>query len=284
LTGEKVWKNGMPVLLDLYEKYKIKSTFFFTGHIAKIYPEIVKMILPYGHEVGCHGLVHDTNKAFDVLSLQEQIQHLNEAKTILENICGEEVISFRAPAIRVNNDTPIALKKTGFKIDSSIASQRLDFMFSFGAKNKLNWLSSPRKPYFTSEHNLARKGQSNIFEFPINSFGLPYVGTFMRISPSITKTIRSLLHIENKIRKTPISFIIHPNELIEEEIINQNIERRAKSYISYLLADKLRYKLKLKNLGEQAIPLLENQLVYFNKRKYLSITLKELYFKYIERE
>jgi hypothetical protein len=53
-TGEKVLKEGMPVLLGLYEKYNVKATFFFTGYIAQKFPEIVKMILPGGHEVGCH--------------------------------------------------------------------------------------------------------------------------------------------------------------------------------------------------------------------------------------
>jgi len=43
-TGIKVYKEGMPILLDLYEKYNIKSTFFFTGYIAKLIPDIVKMI------------------------------------------------------------------------------------------------------------------------------------------------------------------------------------------------------------------------------------------------
>jgi len=278
-TGMKVWKEGMPVLLDLYEKYNIKSTFFFTGYLARLYPEIVRMIIPYGHEVGCHGLTHEPTMAFDVLSPDEQRNHLKEAKAILEDISGQEVISFRAPAIRVNYDTPAALSQTGFKIDSSIASQRLDFIFSFGAKYKLNWIFSPRKPYFASQNNLARKGKSDILEFPVNSMGLPYVGTFMRISPFLTRSVRYLLHVENKLRQTPVNFIIHPNELIEEEIENDIIERRAKNYLTYLLADKLRYKLKLKNLGNEAIPLLENQLAYYHNKNYSSITLKEYYFK-----
>jgi len=281
-TGEKVWKEGMPVLLDLYKKYNIKSTFFFTGHIAKLFPDIVRMIIPYGHEVGCHGLTHKSNLAFDVLSLKEQIRHLKEAKTILEDVSGQEVISFRAPAIRVNNYTPSALACTGFKIDSSIASQRLDFVFSFGTKYKLNWLFSARKPYFTSKNNLAMKGNSSIMEFPVNAFGLPYVGTFMRISPMLTKMVRSFLNIENSLRGTPVNFIIHPNELIEENIENSNIQRRAKYYLTYLLADKLRYRLKLKNLGRNAIPLLEQQLNYFHKRNYSSITLKEYYYKNVD--
>ncbi|MBN2134733.1 MAG: polysaccharide deacetylase family protein [Acidobacteria bacterium] len=283
ITGKKVWKEGMPVLLNLYQKYGIKSTFFFTGHIARLYPDIVRMILPHGHEVGCHGLVHDSDKAFDVLRLEEQIEHLQQSKKILEDISGREVISFRAPAIRVNGNTPKALLETGFRIDSSIASQRLDFMFSFGARHKLKWLLSPRKPYFASSNNLARKGTSKIMEFPINSILLPYVGTFMRISPAFTNVIRCILHYENKLRNTPVSFIIHPNELIDEEITKGRIQRRSKNYLKYLLADKIRYRLKLRNLGQKAIPLLEKQLIYFSQRDYKSITFREYYHTHLDQ-
>ena len=44
-TGINVYKYGMPRLLDLYSKYNIKSTFYFTGYIAKLIPDIVKMII-----------------------------------------------------------------------------------------------------------------------------------------------------------------------------------------------------------------------------------------------
>ncbi|MCT4602664.1 MAG: hypothetical protein N4A59_07175, partial [Marinifilum sp.] len=44
-TGLKVVNEGMPLLLDIYSKYNIKSTFYFTGYIAKLYPKVVKMIL-----------------------------------------------------------------------------------------------------------------------------------------------------------------------------------------------------------------------------------------------
>ena len=157
-AGEKVLKEGMPALLELYKKYNIKSTFFFTGYIAQKFPDVVKMILPYGHEVGCHGLTHDSEKAFDVLNKDEQIDHLKRAKEILEKISGVEVISFRAPALRVNQYTPQALIENGFRIDSSVAPQRGDFLLSFGSAKKLNWLFAPRNPYFTRDNNLAKKG------------------------------------------------------------------------------------------------------------------------------
>lgn len=88
------------------------------------------MILPYGHEVGSHGLSHNKEDGFDVLSLDEQIKHLKESKKILEDISGEEVISFWPPALRTNKYIAKALIESGYRIDISVASQRFDMFFS----------------------------------------------------------------------------------------------------------------------------------------------------------
>jgi len=215
-TGKKVMEEGLPLLLDIYEKYGIKSTFFFTGYIAKRFPGVVKMILPYGHEVGSHGLSHKKEDAFDVLSYEKQVYHLSESKKILEDISGQEVISFRSPALRINKYTAKALSKSGYKIDSSIASQRFDMFLSFGGLKKLKWLFAPRVPYRTSPDDLFKKGNGEIVEVPLSATFLPYVGTTMRIFPSISKIQRGILNFENKINNKPIVFDIHPNEFIDE--------------------------------------------------------------------
>lgn len=276
-TGEVVLKEGMPSLLELYQKYNIKATFYFTGYIASKYPEVVKIILPFKHEVACHGLTHESDQAFDKLTLDEQVYHLSKDKDILENICNQEVVSFRAPALRINEFTPQALQKTGFLIDSSVSPQRMDMFLSFGSLNKLKWIRAPRTPYFTDINNLMRKGNSEIFEIPVSSFILPYTGTMMRISPFATKIIRHLISIESKIFNRPIVFIIHPNELIEENITFNKIDRRSKNYLGYLIKDKLRYQLKLKNLGKKALPLLNSQLEYLQKKNFTFVTSKEYF-------
>ncbi len=278
-TGEKVLKEGMPVLLELYEKYNVRATFFFTGYIARKFPEIVRMILPHGHEVACHGLVHEADKAFDVLTFDQQVEHLKKSKDILENISGKKIISFRAPALRVNQATPKALEEAGFKIDSSIASQRADMLFSFGVVKKFNWLVAPRKPYFTSEKNLARMGTCEIFEIPLSAFLLPYIGTLMRITPFTMTWLRNALHFENQFNGKPVVFLIHPNELIKEEILNRKTIRRSKNCISYILGDVLRHKIKLRNLGPKARPLYEKEIRFFSEKKYNFITLAEFYKK-----
>ena len=277
-TGARVLKEGMPLLLELYAKYNIKSTFFFTGYIADKFPGVVEMILPYGHEVGCHGFTHDPDKAFDVLSLTEQIEHLKKAKQILENISGRKVISFRAPAARVNKDTAIALKETGFEIDSSVASQRFDMFLSFGGIKKLNWLTAPRCAYFTNPNNLWKAGIGPIFEIPISALILPYIGTTLRMSPFLTRSLRSTLVAESRyLNNKPIVFLTHPNEFITEFDELRENHRRTQNYLSYLWRELIRRKLKLKNLGLPGLTIYEKELNYFSKNDFSFLTCKEYY-------
>ena len=276
-TGEYVLNQGMPRLLDLYDKYGVKATFFYTGHIAKLYPDVVKMAYCRGHEVGSHGLTHEVSKAFDVLSPEEQLSHLKQSKQILEDIIGDEVVSFRAPAARVDKGFPSILREAGFKVDSSVSSQRLDMMFSFGALKKLHWLTAPRKAYFTKSDNIFKKGDSEILEAPISAFGFPYIGTFMRIAPFLNRMTRRLLYLETLCNGRQFVFLTHPNEFLDEDWEGGKIERRASNYFSYLLGDVLRHKLKVKNLGEKALPLFEHELEFFKNKEFEFITCKELY-------
>ena len=136
-TGRLVLVQGMPRLLDLYDKYNVNATFFFTGHIARLYPELVKMAKQHGHDIGSHGLTHEVSKAFDTMPRREQLAHLKQSKQILEDIAGEEVVSFRAPAARVPKDFTQTLLEAGYSIDSSVSSQRMDMFFSFGSRKLL---------------------------------------------------------------------------------------------------------------------------------------------------
>ncbi len=275
-TGIKVWKEGIPRLLDLYSKYNIKATFFFVADFAEQYPEIVRMVQPAGHEVACHGLTHDHERSFDVMSLTQQIKHLSKAKYILENISGEEVVSFRAPALRVNEFTPQALMATGFKFDSSVAPQRMDMFMSLGSKKKMAWLKAPRTPYYTSVNNLARKGETKILEIPVSSFVFPYIGTFMRIFPNIFICTRQLLYWETKNTDKVINFLIHPNEVITEENLHTKTERRTNNYIKYILSDILRRKMKQKNLNGRCIELFEKEIQFWEDKGYEFGRIKDI--------
>ena len=276
-TAEYVLRQGMPRLLDLYDRYGVKATFFYTGHIAQCCPEVVKMAHAKGHEVGSHGLTHEVGKAFDVLPPDEQLKHLVQSKRILEDIIGEEVVSFRAPAARVDKGLAQVLHEAGYKVDSSVCSQRLDMMFSFGSWKKLHWLAAPRKAYFTKTDNIFRKGDADMLEVPVSAWGFPYIGTFMRIAPGLNRLTRRLLYWETLCNGRQFVFLTHPNEFIDEERDDQPIERRASNPVAYWMGDVLRHKLKVKNLGAQALPIYERELSFFSQKGFEFITCKDLY-------
>lgn len=279
-TGYKVFEEGMPALLEIYAKYGIKSTFYFTGYIAKLIPDIVKMIISEGHEIASHGKSHLKEDGFDVMSFERQKRHLEETKKLLEDISGQEVVSFRAPALRVNKDTSRALIEAGYRIDSSIASQRFDFFMSFGAVKKLNWLTAPRCPYYTSPDSLFKKGDGPLVEVPLSALFFPYVGTTMRIFPFLTTIERYLLHLESSyLNGKPIVFDIHPNELIDESDEQRIIHNRSQNKLAYFMQDWLRAQLKTKNLGKNCIPYFEKEIAFYKKHDYEFLTVKDYCFR-----
>ena len=275
-TGYKVLNEGIPLLLDLYAKHRIRSTFFFTGYIAELFPDVVKMVVHGGHEVASHGKSHLKNNGFDIMPFERQKRHLIETKRLLEDISGQEVVSFRAPALHVNMDTAPALIEAVYKIDSSVASQRFDFFLSFGGVKKLNWLFAPRLPYLTATDNLFKKGSGPLVEVPLSALFFPYVGTTMRVFPWLTAIQRHGIHLEAAyINGKPVVFDIHPNEFIDESEEPRIIHNRSSNKLAYFIQDYLRAQLKTKNLGPKAIHLYEKEVQFYLKRGYQFTTVQE---------
>lgn len=276
-VARRVTTEALPMVLALYKKYNVKATFFCQGSMIAQHPEIVEMIEREGHEVACHGWVHDSNKAFDVLSVTEQVEHLKRAKETIDKLAKEPVVSFRAPALRVNEETVEALLKAGYTYDSSVAPQRLDAFMSLGSKKKLQWIGAPRSIYETASNNLARAGQSGITEVPVSSWGLPYISTLMRISSFLCHLTRWILRQETTRTRASkvVCFLFHPGEVLENQEIQQ-IVRRSNNPIVHFFSGVLRTRLKRRNLGKSCLSLLENELVYWKNHGYEFKTIKEL--------
>lgn len=90
----------------------------------------------------------------------------------------------------------------------------------------------------------------------------------MRVSPFLNNITRNLLYFETKNSNKVVNFLIHPNELIEEEKLDEKLERRSGNILKYLLADVLRSKLKVRNLGVPALELYRMELLFWKKENY----------------
>jgi peptidoglycan/xylan/chitin deacetylase (PgdA/CDA1 family) len=257
--ADEIYEVGLPMLLDLLSKYEVISTFYFTGKFVELKPEAVDLVKEHGHEIGCHGYDHSLNRAFDLLTYHQQIEELKKAKNAIEPVAGK-IQSFRAPALRINEDTVKALEEMGFTTDSSVCPQRFDGPFTYGSKKKIKWLIAQRKPYMISYDSIVKSGSSNILEIPISAAIFPFIGTTMRISPFITKILQKYLYHESKKTEKPIVFLFHPNECLD---IGDKITttRRTNNPFEYLFADVIRHKLKLKNLGLISLKLLDEVLM-----------------------
>ncbi len=262
-----VERLAVPKILNLLERYNAKATFFTTALFALKSPESLINILKKGHEIGCHGFDH--SDFYDSLNLEKQIEIIEKSKRTIEGITNSKIVSFRAPALRVNKDTIFALEKNNFKYDSSIAPQRFDGPFTSGALNKLIWLTSHRKPYKISTYSPFRKGYSEIIELPISALIWPFIGTHLRLFPSITFLILKILMAESYVTNKPIVFLIHPQEILSFR--KGKNQKEANVFSGYI-----RHNLKMRNLGDPCYELLEKILKICRKNNMNYKTVKEI--------
>jgi len=106
-------------ILDLFDKYQIKATFFTLGYIAEKFPDLIKKIDNEGHEIASHSYSHlDIRKATE----KEFENDIKKSTEILEKITGKKVLGFRAPYFSIDKKSFWAMKILSkyFKYDSSI--------------------------------------------------------------------------------------------------------------------------------------------------------------------
>ena len=113
-------------ILELFDRYKVKATFFTLGWIAERHPELIKRIVNEKHELACHGYEH--------IRVTEQTPEqfksdITRSKTLLEDISGREIIGYRAASYSIGASNLWAhriLLDAGFKYSSSIYPVRHD--------------------------------------------------------------------------------------------------------------------------------------------------------------
>lgn len=88
-------------LLELFEEYDVRATFFCLGWMAERVPQLVRQCQRAGHEIGSHGYGHVLAYKVGPRAFLEDIVR---SKKILEDITGEEVIGFRSPGFCVRED------------------------------------------------------------------------------------------------------------------------------------------------------------------------------------
>jgi peptidoglycan-N-acetylglucosamine deacetylase len=119
--GEFGAEVGAPRLLNLFDKYDIKTTWFIPGHTVDTFTDICKEVVARGHEVGHHGYVHENPTT---MSYEEEEKVMQMGLESLSKI-GVKPRGYRSPYWDFSPNTLDILEKYGFKYDSSLMGNDL---------------------------------------------------------------------------------------------------------------------------------------------------------------
>lgn len=191
-------------ILDIFDEYGVKATFFILGEVASYYPDLVRTIHAEGHEIACHGMRH-----VDLFSLtREQFtEEVGKAKEILEAIIGERVIGYRAPNLIIEPWVIDVLDGMGFRYDSSVCPSR-----SLSGKYR-GMLNAPQNPYRLSHSSLDRPGRREIIELPIPSFPIIRIPAASGIMTRVVGKWWTLTALRQALRSGTAMYYFHPYEL-----------------------------------------------------------------------
>jgi polysaccharide deacetylase family protein (PEP-CTERM system associated) len=195
-------EKNMHSLIDLFDRFGAKATFFVLGWVAERYPDIIRRIDASGHEVASHGYSHQMvyNQPPEVFR-----EETYRSKALLESLIQKPVTGYRAASYSITEKSLWALDiliDLGFKWDSSI----------FPVKHDLYGI--PGAPVFPYE--LRSPHRRKIIEFPLSTVRLagqavPVAGGgYFRLFP-YWLTRWALRSINDN--KQPFIFYLHPWEI-----------------------------------------------------------------------
>lgn len=90
------WGNEyLSDMLATLKKHHVTATFFLEGRWVKNHPELAKMIVEAGHEVGNHSFTHPDMKSLSTSRIHDEIKRTNE---VIEATTGEKPRWFAPPS------------------------------------------------------------------------------------------------------------------------------------------------------------------------------------------
>lgn len=189
-------------LLDIFDEFGVRGTFFVLGWVGERHPGLVREIVGRGHELASHGYSHRLIYDQQPSAFREDVRR---TKGLLEDLAGRRVAGYRAPSFSVTARSLWALEiliEEGHSYDASIFPIRHD---RYGIPG------SPRHPY------RIERAQGSLTELPastvrLGSINLPIAGGgYFRLLPY--GWTRWGIDRLNRVERQPAIFYLHPWEI-----------------------------------------------------------------------
>lgn len=223
----------VPHVLDVLDELNLKITFFIVGKDTESEEnrKYLRMITDRGHEVGNHSYHHES--WLQTYSYEKIEKEIREAEEAIERVTGQRTKGFRGPGFSWSKDLLKVLESREYQFDASTLPTYLGplaRMYYFKKSDLSKEEKKARKELFGKFSEGFRKlkpykwdlgeGKS-ITEIPVTTmpvFKLPFHLSYLiylgNISMPLMKLYLNTAIGMCKITNTPISFLLHPLDLI----------------------------------------------------------------------
>ncbi|NVO20140.1 MAG: polysaccharide deacetylase family protein [Bacteroidetes bacterium] len=223
----------VPHILNVLDKLDLKITFFIVGKDTESESnrKYLKMITDRGHEVGNHSYHHES--WLQTYSPEKIEKEIREAEEAIELATGKKTTGFRGPGFSWSIDLLKVLEKRGYRYDASTLPTYLGplaRMYYFWKSDLSKEEKRARKELFGKFSEGYRKlkpynwdlgDNRKLLEIPVTTmplfkfpFHLSYLIYLGNISPFLMRLYLNTAIMLCKLTSTPISFLLHPLDLI----------------------------------------------------------------------
>ncbi|MHC8333850.1 polysaccharide deacetylase family protein [Pseudomonas sp. LB3P25] len=105
------YREGIPRMLDLWDRHQVKVTSHMIGEAARRHPELAREIVARGHEAAGHGPRWSSQYA---MSREEEKQFLVQAAGMVEEVTGQRPIGYNCNWLRRGPNTLSLLQELGY--------------------------------------------------------------------------------------------------------------------------------------------------------------------------
>ena len=123
-------RTGLPRILRLLDRARIRATFFVPGYTAERWPAAIRSIRDAGHEIGHHGHLHEPVAGLDP---EEEERILLRGLEALDAVAGVRPVGWRAPMWEASHASAGILARHGFRYDSSLMDADLPYRLATGS-------------------------------------------------------------------------------------------------------------------------------------------------------
>jgi peptidoglycan-N-acetylglucosamine deacetylase len=266
----------IPHVLNILDELELKITFFIVGKDTESEENrnYLKLITERGHEVGNHSYNHESwLQSYAYNEIEKEIITAEEA--ILE-VTGQRPLGFRGPGFSWSFDLLRVLESRGYLYDASTLPTYLGplaRMYYFSKSDLSKSEKKARKELFGKFSEGFRKlkpyywnlgKNKKIIEIPVTTmpvfklpFHLSYLIYISNISMFLMEMYLGMALLLCKITRTPVSFLLHPLDIIGGDQLKQlaffpgmNIDSERKVKVLKKVIVQLKKQYKIVNMSK----------------------------------